>query len=154
MSYRWRNVRIEGGGYVSGLVFHPAVRGLIYARTDVGGAYRWDRARARWIPLTDWIGAKDENLLGIESLALDPADPQRLYLAAGTYTTSQAGDAAILRSHDQGRHFERTDLPFKLGGNELGRGNGERLAVDPNDGRILFLGSPDAGLWRLSLIHI
>src|SRR5574337_486996 len=86
--------------------------------------------------------------MGIESLALDPADPQRLYLAAGTYTTSQAGDAAILRSHDQGRHFERTDLPFKLGGNELGRGNGERLAVDPNDGRILFLGSPDAGLWR------
>ena len=148
VSYAWHNVRIGGGGYVSGLVFHPAVRGLVYARTDVGGAYRWDVATSRWVPLTDWIGAKDQNLLGIESLALDPADPQRLYLAAGTYTTPQAGDAAILRSHDQGRHFERTDLPFKLGGNELGRGNGERLVVDPNDGRILFLGSPDAGLWR------
>lgn len=148
VAYHWHNVRIEGGGYVSGLVCHPHAKGLCYARTDVGGAYRWDAAGGRWRALTDWIAAKDENLLGIDSLALDPSDPQWLYLAAGMYTTAQAGDAAILRSHDQGRSFERVDLPFKLGGNELGRGNGERLAVDPNDGRVLFLGSRDAGLWR------
>lgn len=148
VAYHWHNVRIEGGGYVSGLLCHPHVKGLCYARTDVGGAYRWDSRQARWVALTDWIAAKDENLLGIDSLALDPSDPQWVYLAAGMYTTAQAGDATILRSHDQGRRFERVDLPFKLGGNELGRGNGERLAVDPNDGRVLFLGSRDAGLWR------
>lgn len=146
--YHFGNVRIGGGGYVSGVLFHPAVRGLHYARTDVGGAYRWDESRGRWQPLTDWIAAKDQNLFGIDSFAVDPSDPHWLYLAAGTYTTPQAGNAAILRSHDQGRSFQRVDLPFKLGGNELGRGNGERLAVDPNDGRVLFLGSRDAGLWR------
>lgn len=148
ISYAWHNVRIGGGGYVSGLVFHPTEKDLYYARTDVGGAYRWDAATRHWVPLTDWISAKDQNLLGIDSLALDPADPAWVYLAAGTYTTQQSGNAAILRSHDRGAHFERSDLPFKLGGNELGRGNGERLAVDPNDGRVLFLGSRDAGLWR------
>ncbi len=148
VSYAWHNVRIGGGGYVSGLVFHPAEKGLYYARTDVGGAYRWDAAAAHWVPLTDWIGAKDHNLMGIDSLALDPADPDWLYLAAGTYTVPQAGNAAILRSHDRGHSFQRVDLPFPLGGNELGRGNGERLAVDPNDGGILFLGSRTAGLWR------
>lgn len=146
--YRFTNVRIGGGGYVSGLLFHPSVRGVYYARTDIGGAYRWDQEHGRWQPLTDWIPARDQNLFGIDSLAVDPSDPQWLYLAAGTYTTPQSGDAAILRSHDQGRSFQRVDLPFKLGGNELGRGNGERLAVDPNDGRVLFLGSRDAGLWR------
>ncbi len=138
--YHFTGVRVGGGGYVSGLLFHPAVRGLSYARTDVGGAYRRDTARGQWVPLLDWITAKDENLLGIDSFAVDPSDPQRLYLAAGTYTTPQAGNAAILRSDDQGRYFERIDLPFKLGGNELGRGNGERLAVDPNDGRVFFWG--------------
>ncbi|HET8763760.1 MAG TPA: cellulase, partial [Rhodanobacter sp.] len=148
VAYRFTGVRIGGGGYVSGLLFHPSVRGLAYARTDVGGAYRWDQGSGRWQPLTDWITAKDENLLGIDSLAVDPSDPQWLYLAAGTYTSAQAGNAAILRSHDQGRSFQRVDLPFPLGGNELGRGNGERLAVDPNDGRVLFLGSRTAGLWR------
>lgn len=148
LAYRYASVRIGGGGYVSGLVFHPAERGLYYARTDVGGAYRWDESSKQWVSLTDWIEAKDTNLLGIDSLALDPSDTNWVYLAAGTYTTPTAGHAAVLRSHDRGAHFERADLPFKLGGNELGRGNGERLAVDPNDGRVLFLGSRDAGLWR------
>ncbi len=39
-------------------------------------------------------------------------------------------------------------MPFKFGGNEDGRGNGERLAVDPHDGRILYLGTRHDGLWR------
>ncbi|MBC7989301.1 MAG: cellulase [Luteimonas sp.] len=146
--YAWKNVAIGGGGFVSGLVFHPRERGLLYARTDVGGAYRWDAAAQRWSALTDWLGAEDVNLAGIESIALDPADPERVYLAAGTYTTAKTGNGAVLRSSDRGRSFQRSDLPFKLGANELGRGNGERLAVDPNDGRVLFFGSRDAGLWR------
>ncbi|GGA03539.1 WD40/YVTN/BNR-like repeat-containing protein [Dyella caseinilytica] len=147
-SYRFASVHIGGGGFVSGLVFQPTVPGLLYARTDVGGAYRWDQARAQWTPLTDWLSAADDNLFGIDSLAVDPGDANRVYLAAGMYDTASAGNAAILRSEDRGVHFQRSDLPFKLGGNELGRGNGERLAVDPHDGRILFFGSRDAGLWR------
>ncbi|WP_374013498.1 WD40/YVTN/BNR-like repeat-containing protein [Pseudoxanthomonas koreensis] len=147
-AYRWHNVAIGGGGFVTGIEFHPAEPGLAYARTDVGGAYRWDAAQRRWVPLTDWIGHADANLAGIESVALDPSDPQRVYLAAGTYTHEHAGNGAILRSADRGATFQRSDLPFKLGANELARGNGERLAVDPNDGRVLFLGSRAHGLWR------
>lgn len=146
--YTFRNVAIRGGGFVTGIVFHPREKGLAYVRTDVGGAYRWDDSARQWIPLTDWIGADDVNLLGIESIAIDPSDSERVYLAAGTYTNPKAGNGAILRSADRGRSFKRTDLPFKLGGNDMGRGNGERLAVDPNDGRVLFFGSRGAGLWR------
>ncbi len=146
--YAWNNVAIGGGGFVTGLVFHPQEKGLAYARTDVGGAYRWDAGANRWEPLTDWLGADDSNLLGIESIAVDPSDPQRVYLAAGTYLNERAGNGAILRSSDRGRSFQRADLPFKLGGNEMGRGNGERLAVDPNDGRVLYFGSRAKGLWR------
>lgn len=146
--YTFRNVAIRGGGFVTGIVFHPREKGLAYVRTDVGGAYRWDDSARQWIPLTDWIGADDVNLLGIESIAIDPSDSERVYLAAGTYTNPKTGNGAILRSADRGRSFKRTDLPFKLGGNDMGRGNGERLAVDPNDGRVLFFGSRGAGLWR------
>ena len=144
-SYSWNNVVIGGGGFVTGIVFHPRQKGLIYARTDVGGAYRWDDTSQQWIPLTDWIGADDVNLTGIESIAVDPSDPNRVYLAAGTYTR---GNAAILYSDDLGRTFQRSDVPFKMGANQTGRFNGERLAVDPNQGEILFFGSREDGLWK------
>ncbi|MFI8370647.1 RICIN domain-containing protein [Streptomyces sp. NPDC085466] len=146
--YTWRNAQVVGGGYVTGLVFNPREKGLLYARTDMGGAYRWDSAAEQWIPLTDWLGEKDWNLLGIDALATDPVDADRLYLAAGTYTNEWAGNGALLRSTDRGRTFRRTDLPFKLGGNEDGRGAGERLVIDPSDNRTLLLGTRKNGLWR------
>ncbi|PPU69766.1 sialidase family protein [Xanthomonas pisi] len=146
--YHWRSVAIGGGGFVTGVLFHPAERDLAYARTDVGGAYRWDAHAQQWVALTDWLGADDWNLMGIDAFAIDPANPEAIYLAAGTYMHERAGNAAVLRSFDRGRSFDRAELPFKLGGNQLGRANGERLAVDPHDGRVLLLGSRDAGLWR------
>ncbi|AZQ36224.1 carbohydrate-binding protein [Streptomyces cyaneochromogenes] len=146
--YRWKNAQVVGGGYVTGLVFNPKEKGLLYARTDMGGAYRWDSAAEQWIPLTDWLGEKDWNLLGIDSVATDPVDPNRLYLGAGTYTNEWAGNGAILRSTDRGRTFQRTNLPFKLGANEPGRGAGERLAINPADNGTLLLGTRKNGLWR------
>ena len=54
----------------------------------------------------------------------------------------------VLRSGDRGKTFQRTDMPFKMGANENGRGNGERMAVYPNDGNFIFLGTRHAGLWK------
>lgn len=148
--YRWQNVAIVGGGFVDGLVFHPMQPQLLYARTDMGGAYRRDADSGRWQPLLDWLSYADLNLMGVESVAVDPSDPDKVYLACGTYTSPGMPDGAVLRSHDRGRSFKRTNLPIKFGGNEEGRGNGERLAVDPNDGRVLYLGTRLDGLWRSS----
>ncbi|MEU2772557.1 sialidase family protein [Streptomyces sp. NPDC007162] len=147
-AYRWRNAVIGGTGFVTGVLFHPTVPGLAYVRTDIGGAYRWDARHARWTPLTDHLGWDDWNLLGVESLAVDPAHPNRLYLACGTYSQSWAGNGAILRSEDRGATWTRTDLTVKLGANEDGRGMGERLLVDPRDSDTLWLGTRHDGLLR------
>ncbi|MHA6247459.1 xyloglucanase [Pontibacter sp. CAU 1760] len=147
-AYTWKNVQIQGGGFVTGLIYHPNARNLLYARTDVGGAYRWEAATATWIPLTDQLGPAEENLTGVLSLAPDPSDPDRVYLAAGLYTPSWAGTAALFASSDRGATWARSNLPIKLGGNEDGRSTGERLQVDPNQGNILFLGSSTDGLWK------
>lgn len=146
--YQWKNVQMAGGGFVDGIVFHPAEKELCYCRTDMGGAYRRNAKTLRWEPLLDWLSYEDMNLVGVESIALDPADPNRLYLACGTYTNDRTSNGAILRSDDRGKTFQRTDVPFKMGGNEDGRGNGERMAVDPNNGNILYLGTRHAGLWK------
>jgi len=146
--YRWDQVRIVAGGFVDGIVFHPKARDVAYLRSDMGGAYRWLPEKRTWKPITDGFSQSDWNLHGIESLALDPRDPNRVYLAAGTYTNDWAGNASMLRSADRGETWQRTDMPFKMGGNEDGRSAGERLAVDPSLGSVLYFGSRHNGLWR------
>jgi hypothetical protein len=131
-------------------VFHPKQKDLIYAKTDIGGVYRWNPSASTWTQLLDWIGPDDWNWTGVESIAIDPSDPTRLYVAAGTYTNAWADtNGAILRSTDQGKTFQITQMPFKMGGNMPGRGMGERLAVDPNESSILYFGARDGqGLWK------
>jgi photosystem II stability/assembly factor-like uncharacterized protein len=146
--YTWRNVEIVGGGFVSGIVFHPKQKDLLYIRTNVGGAFRWDAVAKRWIPLNYSLGPEEWSLYGIDSLALDPSDPSRVYLAAGSYLQSWDKNGSLLRSDDQGKTWKKTSLPFQLGANDIGHFAGERLAVDPNDGHILFLGSRKNGLWK------
>ncbi|WP_033321154.1 sialidase family protein [Streptomyces yerevanensis] len=146
--YRWRNAVIGGTGFVTGVLFHPSVRGLAYARTDIGGAYRWDNRAAQWVPLNDDLGWDDWNLLGVEAIAVDPAHPNRVYLSLGTYAQPWAGNGAVLRSDDRGATWSRTDLTVKLGANEDGRGTGERLLVDPRDSDTLWLGTRHDGLLK------
>lgn len=148
--YTWRNVNITAGGFVDGLVFSPAQPGLAYARTDIGGAYRWDAAARRWIPLLDFTGFNDWNELGVESIAADPVNPAKVWAATGEYTYPWASppNGEVLRSDDQGRTWQAASLPIQLASNQDGRNMGERLAVDPNDDSILYLASPANGLWR------
>jgi hypothetical protein len=133
---------------VTGLIHHPLEAGLTYARTDMGGAYRWAAARSAWLPITDFLGRDEEPFYGILSLAVDPSDTERVYLMSGKYTASWAGNGAVLSSSDRGQSFSITRLGIKVGGNEDGRGAGERLAVDPNLGTRLFMGTTRNGLWK------
>jgi len=153
-AYTFKDVVVEGGGYVPAFVYHPNSSGLLYCRTDMGGAYRWDPTNSVWIPLTDFITIDNEDSLGMLALALDPNDATRLYLETGKYTqTSWAQEGNLLVSTNQGNSFTIVPLPFWVGGNENGRGLGERLAVDPNLGSILFAGATtdsagNGGLWK------
>jgi hypothetical protein len=149
-SYTWKNARIDGGGFVPGIVFNRKEKNLAYARTDIGGAYRWVESSKTWTPLLDSVGWDDWGHTGVVSLASDPVDPNKVYVAAGTYTNSwDPGNGAIYRSSDRGASWQKASLPFKLGGNMPGRGMGERLAVDPHRNSVLYLGAPSGkGLWR------
>jgi xyloglucan-specific exo-beta-1,4-glucanase len=148
--YTWRNVEIVGGGFVPGIVFNQSEPGLVYARTDIGGAYRWNTHRSRWIPLLDWVGWDNWGYTGVVSIATDAVEPHRVYAAVGTYTNDwDPNNGAILCSSNRGNTWRTSPLPFKLGGNMPGRGIGERLAIDPNCNNILYLAAPSGhGLWR------
>ncbi|PJI07417.1 MULTISPECIES: dockerin type I domain-containing protein [Clostridium] len=146
--YKWDNVKIEAGGYVPAVIFNKTEKGLVYARTDMGGAYRFDVKNNKWVSITD--GFADWTLQGCESIATDPIDTNRVYIAAGLYTNDwQNENGYILSSKDKGNTWQKYELPFKVGGNMPGRNMGERLQIDPNDDKILYLGARSGnGLWR------
>lgn len=147
-NYVWKNAPIGGGGFVTGIVTHKT-SGDMYCRTDVGGAYRWDVENNKWVQLLDWIDESENGFIGVESLALDPQDPNIIYMLCGTSYINN-GRTAILKSTDKGNTFTYTDVTskFKAHGNGSGRGNGERLAVDPANSNILFCGTRANGLWK------
>ncbi|SHL41070.1 T9SS type A sorting domain-containing protein [Fibrobacter sp. UWEL] len=152
-AYDWGNVRFDGGGFMSAILPSPYQKDLIYARTDVGGIYRWDVTKSVWVPLMDFISENDKGLYGTEAFALDPNDPARIYVLAGTGYFSW-GRTAVLISKDYGSTWDTTYVGNKEGegilahGNGMGRQTGEKLAVDPNKSNIILCGSRTAGVFK------
>ena len=66
-AYAWNNVVVGDGGFIPAIVFSRAEPGLAYARCDIGGLYRWDARRARWLALQDAMS--ESSYFGIESVA-------------------------------------------------------------------------------------
>ena len=138
-AYNWQSVPIMGGGFVPGLAYSPVQQNLLYARTDVGGFYRWNNSTSQWVPLTDMYRG---NNFGGESIAPDPRNANVVYAAAGF-----SGPGTILSSTNQGNSWTPNAIPISMAGNNDGREAGERLAVDPNLTSKLYFGSRWQGLW-------
>ncbi|MCE5300010.1 MAG: hypothetical protein LLG37_03930 [Spirochaetia bacterium] len=143
-SAAWKSVVVPAGGAIQDTVFSRAEQGLIYIRTDMGGAYRKDNNNSEWIPLTDWID--DWNLYGVESIAPDPVNANIVYAALGQ--TYAGTNGALIASNDRGNTWEQYPLPFMCGANNSGNYAGERLAIDPNLRTTLYFGSRLNGLWK------
>ena len=146
-SYNWQQLKIGGGGFVTGIVIHPTVAGLSYIRTDVGGVYKLG-ANDTWQQLITTAsvpnpaGTSDYN---VESIALSQSNAQTLYIAVGNDINSQSG--RILKSTNQGQSFTDDGQRWTIAGNGDYRMGGERLAVDPNNDNIVYFGSRKEGLW-------
>jgi xyloglucan-specific exo-beta-1,4-glucanase len=149
--YKWRGVAFGGGGFVSAVIPSLTEKNLFFARTDVGGLFRWNEADASWVQLTGFVSDSQTGFLGVESVALDPQVPGRVYALVGI-DYFNGGKTAILRSTNNGDSFTVTEVTsqFKAHGNGMGRQNGERLAVDPNLSNVLFCGTRRSGLFKSS----
>ncbi len=143
----WSNVKIGGGGFVTSIISCPAEQNLFYARTDVGGAYRWEESSKSWTPIMDWVSPAQRALFGVESIAIDPSAPNKLYISAGLSGYGWSG-SSFLRSEDYGETFEVFPMDIYIHGNGMGRQTGEKIAVDPNNGDIIYLGTRQDGLLK------
>ena len=142
----WTTVKMGGGGYIPGIIYHPTVANLRYARTDMDGVYRWDNGISQWTALTDGFAPEDGGNEGAESLAVDPSDANKVYMT--TSMSVSYGNGRFYYSSNQGNTWNYVTLPFPIGSNNQGRAIGERLVVDPNLPSTMFYASRTAGLWK------
>ena len=152
-AYTWQNANIGAGGFVDGIFYDPHNANTIYARTDIGGLYKTVNDGGNWTQLLDFVGnnttgsgnGTQSQEIGVLGFAIDPENSNNLYANVGEYSGT---NGAVFYSTDGGQTWGQTNLSFYVGGNSNGRGDGEQIAVDPNDSNIVFLGSNNAGLWE------
>ena len=134
----WGTLRIGGGGFVSGIVTGKKV---MYARTDVGGAYRYNYDTEAWEQLFGFITDADRGLLSVDAMAVDPSDDNTVYFLCGCAYFS-AEKTVIFKTTDGGKTFKEIDVThlIKVMGNGDGRQFGESIAVDPDNPKIIYAG--------------
>ncbi len=155
--FKWKNVNIQGMGYVTGVVIHEKAPFHRYIRTDVGGVYRLDVVSGTWINTCDKFSRLQKEVCDVESVALDVNNVNRVWKAAplgrellpDNTTIDLKGE--VLVSDDLGANWRPTGLAAKsvyMGGNDDFRGmSGERLLVDPFNAERVYFGSRKQGLW-------
>ena len=140
-TYTWKNVNLQGMGYVSGIAVHPSSKD-IYIRMDVGGAMRWDAANNQWLPITD---AKIQSY-NVEAIALNPSNANDVFIVCGNMGAGQ-----LYKSSNKGDTWELVSSNFNpyVAGNSAWRNDDPRLAIDPNNGgQVMFYASRQDGLWK------
>ncbi len=143
--YEYKNVPIIGGGYVTGLIYHQKQPGILYARTDIGGTYRFDFKEKKWHSLIDHVTHMNLAETYPIALALDDEHPERLYIICGM---ADKDYGVFCISEDYGESFVYKEIPTKVHGNLSGRGTGYRLVVDKNDSDTLYFASQLGGLFK------
>lgn len=149
--YQYKSIPVPGGGFVTGFVFHPKKKDILYCRTDIGGCYRFDFNAHQWISLIDHATDPSKWETYPLAIAIDPNRPEYVYTMVGDTPIHRVGC-----SKDYGRTWEYFETPVidDLGnttwihGNAAGRSTGERLIVDPFNSNILYMGTMGDGLWK------
>lgn len=129
-------------GRVAALAVDPRDKNVVYAGVSDGGVWKTTNGGQTWQPLTD-----DQPSLSIGSLALDPSNPDILYVGTGEENNSADSyyGAGILKL--AGGVFTEIAGPFAspAGGAHIGA-----LAVAPTNSNLILAGASGyaAGIFR------
>ncbi len=137
-SYTWGTMKIGGGGFVSGIV---TGKDVMYARTDVGGAYKYNYDTDSWEQLFGFLNDAERGYLSVDAMAIDPTDDNTVYFLCGCAYFSDAG-TRIYKTTDGGKTFTYVDVTdlIQVHGNGFGRQCGESIAIDPDNPNVLYCG--------------
>lgn len=138
VNMEWGTLKIGGGGFVSGIVTGKEV---MYARTDVGGAYKYNYDTEKWDQLFGFLTEADRGLLSVDAMAIDPTDDDTVYFLCGcAYFSGEK--SVVFKTTDGGKTFKEVEVTehIKVMGNGDGRQCGESIAVNPDNPKEIYAG--------------
>ncbi len=138
----WHHLAIGAGGYVTGIDIAPD--GTKVVRTDTDGAHLYDPATSRWsqlvtaqsMPASD-VGPGGGS--GVYGIAIAKSQTMRFYMIF---------HGSVFRTDDRGHTWTKTAFANQsdLKANGAHRIDGRRIAVDPNNPDVVYVGTVSAGL--------
>lgn len=139
----WHPLKIGAGGWLTGLdISNDGSTKVV--RTDTAGAYIWDPNQMHWNLMTPSSAMPAADVFPGDSsyvyeLRVAPNLPTRLYMATL---------GRVYRSDDRGAHWSRTSLPtgLNIDGGTPERMSGQKMAVDPQNADVVYLGTISNGL--------
>ena len=148
--YQWKPVQVGAGGWMRGLAVAPTGTAA-YARGDVDNVYRWSSAARQWYPTkifsaipSAYTGAPVN--AGGGAIAIDPSNSNHVlvvFTLSGSADLNNFWGLNVFYSTDGAATYQAANL--SLSGSLSQETTGERLAIDPNNGNVAYLGPPGAG---------
>lgn len=140
----WQQLKVGAGGFVRGLAIAPD--GTTVARTDTNGGYLWNGS--------SWVQLVNSSSMPAALIAANPVGfGQGVYelqvAASNTSIMYMLFDGYVFRSTNKGTSWTQTAFSQDTAGTNPNDGYaqyGEKMAVDPNNPNIVYVGTEDRGL--------
>ena len=127
-----------GLGRVNTIAFHPTNVNTFWVGTPGGGLWKTTDGGSTWSSNTDNLG-----VLGISGIAIDPANPNTMYIATGDGDGQDTYSIGVLKSTDGGNTWNATGLQFTVSSGHIIR----KLVMSPANPHLLFAAT-NSGLIR------
>ena len=135
------DLKVGAGGFVAGLDI--ANDGTMVVRTDTNGAYLWNGSQ--WLQLvtaSSMPAAFDFSGQGVYEIQVAPSNSSIMYMTFDGY---------VFKSTNKGTTWTQTAFTaFNNSSdpaNDSYRMNGQKMAIDPNNPNIVYVGTPSNGLY-------
>lgn len=120
------------------ITFHPSSPTTFWAGAPAGGLWKTTDGGLTWATNTDYL-----TVTGCSDLAVDPTNPNIMYLATGDGDAGDTYCIGVLKSTDGGLTWNATGLSFTVNQTRQMR----RLVINPVNPQIL-LAATNVGLYR------
>jgi hypothetical protein len=128
----------QGIGRVNVIEFHPTNTNIIYIGTPGGGLWKSIDAGVSWLPLTD-----DLTNLGISDIAINPSNPNIMYIATGDRDAKDTYSFGLLKSTDAGVSWAATGLSYTV----QSTNTTNRVLIDPSNTNTIIVATGN-GMYR------